>query len=126
MPNGVLAPIPAALTSTCPEDAACFMACHTGRPGRVLRDSGKEIVEAGVDRINHAIIPALCAKAAVPAYDGRGNITSHLARCDHVALTLRFPPLTEPCDRLAAAARHPALWSRDQVTHAVLGRVWAI
>jgi hypothetical protein len=32
------------------------------------------------DYINHAIIPALCAKAGVPAADVRGNITSHRAR----------------------------------------------
>jgi integrase len=30
--------------------------------------------------INHTIIPALCAKAGVPAGDVRGNITSHRAR----------------------------------------------
>ena len=32
------------------------------------------------DYINHTIIPALCAKAGVPAADVRGNITSHRAR----------------------------------------------
>jgi integrase len=32
------------------------------------------------DYINHAIIPALCAKAGVPAADVRGAITSHRAR----------------------------------------------
>jgi integrase len=32
------------------------------------------------DYINHAIIPALCAKAGVPATDVRGKITSHRAR----------------------------------------------
>jgi integrase len=32
------------------------------------------------DYINHAIIPALCGKAGVPAADVRGNITSHRAR----------------------------------------------
>jgi integrase len=65
-----------------------WQALRPGQPRRLDRKTGEQAdmlfsVRAhpvARDYINHAIIPALCAKAGVPAADVRGNITSHRAR----------------------------------------------
>jgi integrase len=65
-----------------------WQALRPGQPRRADRKTGEHAdmlfsVRAhpvARDYINHAIIPALCAKAGVPAADVRGTITSHRAR----------------------------------------------
>jgi len=65
-----------------------WQALRPAQPRRLDRKTGEHVdmlfsVRAqpvARDYINHAIIPALCAKAGVPATDVRGNITSHRAR----------------------------------------------
>jgi alkanesulfonate monooxygenase SsuD/methylene tetrahydromethanopterin reductase-like flavin-dependent oxidoreductase (luciferase family) len=53
---------------------------------------------------------------------GLGAGSYHLARFDHVALGMRFPPLAQRCDRLARCCQaFPALWRGEEVTDAVLG-----
>jgi integrase len=65
-----------------------WQALRPAQPARTDRKTGEQAnmlfsVRAhpvARDYINHTIIPALCAKAGVPAADVRGNITSHRAR----------------------------------------------
>jgi integrase len=65
-----------------------WQALRPAQPRRLDRKTGEHVdilfcVRAqpvARDYINHTIIPALCAKAGVPAADVRGNITSHRAR----------------------------------------------
>jgi integrase len=65
-----------------------WQAARPAQPSRLDRKTGEHAdvlfsVRAqpvARDYINHTIIPALCAKAGVPAADVRGNITSHRAR----------------------------------------------
>jgi len=65
-----------------------WQALRPGQPARTDRKTGQTVsmlfsVRAqpvARDYINHTIIPALCAKAGVPAADIRGTITSHRAR----------------------------------------------
>ena len=65
-----------------------WQAVRPAQPARTDRKTGEQAhvlfsVRAqpvARDYINHTIIPALCAKAGVPAADVRGNITSHRAR----------------------------------------------
>ena len=65
-----------------------WQALRPAQPARTDRKTGETVsmlfsVRAqpvARDYINHTIIPALCAKAGVPAADIRGTITSHRAR----------------------------------------------
>jgi integrase len=65
-----------------------WQSARPAQPGRLDRKTQEHVhvlfsVRAqpvARDYINHTIIPALCAKAGVPAADVRGNITSHRAR----------------------------------------------
>jgi alkanesulfonate monooxygenase SsuD/methylene tetrahydromethanopterin reductase-like flavin-dependent oxidoreductase (luciferase family) len=53
---------------------------------------------------------------------GLGAGSHRLARFDHSALAVRFPPLTERCDRLARCCEaFPALWRGEEVTDPQLG-----
>ena len=53
---------------------------------------------------------------------GLGAGSYHLARFDHAALGLRFPPLAERRRRLASCCRaFPALWRGEEVTDPDLG-----
>lgn len=58
---------------------------------------------------------------------GLGAGSWQLARFDHAALSVQFPPLAERCERLAHCCQaFPALWRGEQVTDPVLGldRAW--
>jgi len=53
---------------------------------------------------------------------GLGAGSHHVARFDHSAVSVPFPPLTERCDRLARCCQaFPALWRGEEVTDARLG-----
>jgi integrase len=65
-----------------------WQAMRPAQPARTDRKTGQTVdmlfsiraQPVARDYINHTIIPALCAKAGVPAADVRGTITSHRAR----------------------------------------------
>jgi alkanesulfonate monooxygenase SsuD/methylene tetrahydromethanopterin reductase-like flavin-dependent oxidoreductase (luciferase family) len=103
-------------------DAPSLLAAMAGATRRVT---------LAVDVVNVALRHPflLAAQLAVAQAASGGRVTValgagswHLARFDHQALGLRFPPLAERYQRLAHCCQAlPALWRGDEVTDPVLG-----